>query len=391
MRLVAFVTALGLAAPSAAAQSGAFIVRLGNDTVFVEQYRRSGTALEGDQVSRTRTVTTVRHFQATLDRRGGVVRYELAGRPAERPDAPAQTLRVTFDADTANVELVIGDSSRSVRLSIPGGAIPFVSQSYALLELVTQQARASGDTSYAVPILDLASLAPVAGAVTRGRGDTLSVVIGDGAPLRVRVDSAGAILSASGAGTTEQMTVERVSAVDIAGVTREFATRPLGQLSPADSVRATIAGAHIAIDYSRPAARGRTIFGALVPWNRVWRTGANAATRLTTSADLVMGGKTIPKGSYTLWTLPSPTGWKLIINRQTLAPCRNDACTAGARAPLWGTDYAADSDLVRVELRVARLPNPVERFTIAIAPQGTGGVLTFEWETTQASIPFGAN
>ena len=102
-------TALLLVAAPLAAQSGAFVVRLGNDTLLVEQYRVTGNTLGGDQVFRAARVTTVRHFTATLDRHGGVVRYELAGRPAATPDARLETLRVTFDADTAVVELGIGD------------------------------------------------------------------------------------------------------------------------------------------------------------------------------------------------------------------------------------------------------------------------------------------
>jgi len=136
--------------------------------------------------------------------------------------------------------------------------------------------------------------------------------------------------------------------------------------------------------------RGRKIFGAIVPWNRVWRTGANRATRFTTSADLVIGGATIPKGSYTLWTLPAPapTGWKLILNKQTKAPCEGEACTVPTRAPLWGTDYAADSDFVRVDATTEPLPRPVEQFTIVVLPQGNGGVIRMDWETTRISIPF---
>ncbi len=153
-------------------------------------------------------------------------------------------------------------------------------------------------------------------------------------------------------------------------------------------MRATIAGAAIALDYGRPAMRGRTVFGGIVPWNRVWRTGANLATRFTTSADLVMAGTTIPKGTYTLWTLPAPTGWKLIFNKQTKAPCEGEACTVPTRAPLWGTDYAADSDFARVDATTEPLPRPVEQFTIAVLPQGKGGVIRMDWDKTRISIPF---
>src|SRR2546427_803987 len=170
-----FATVLVLAAAPLAAQDGAFVVRLGDDTLLVEQYRLSGNTLAGDQVFRAARVTTVRHFTATLDRRGGVVRYELAGRPAATPDARPQTLRVSFDADTAVIELVIGDSSRSQRLVIPGGAIPFVNQSYALLELVTRQARRMGRAPYVAQLLPLASLAPVAATVTGGACDSATI------------------------------------------------------------------------------------------------------------------------------------------------------------------------------------------------------------------------
>src|SRR2546430_9793357 len=82
-----------------------------------------------------------------------------------------------------------------------------------------------------------------------------------------------------------------------------FANRPLGQLSPRDTARATIGGAEVWIDYSRPSRRGRDIFGALEPWNKVWRTGANAATQLNTTADLVIGGATGPAGDSTHFRL----------------------------------------------------------------------------------------
>lgn len=382
------LTATSLAPPALGAQSSAFIVRRGSDTVFVERYTRTGNALEGDQVSRSARVTTLRHFTAELDRRGGVVHYELVGRPAARPDAPAEALRLTFDADTANIELVIGDSIRTTRLAIPGGALPFLPQSFALLELVTRQARASGQPIYVAPVLSLATLDPMAATVTRAAGDTLRVAVGDAAPLLVRADAAGDILGVRGGDAGSPVSVARVVTVDLAGIARSFAERPLGPLSPTDSVRVTIAGAQITIVYGRPAMRGRQIFGGLVPWNAVWRTGANAATQFTTSADLVMGGQTIPRGSYTLWTLPSPSAWKLIVSKQTKKPCGEAGCTLTTQPPLWGTDYSADSDLVRVDLAVERLPRPVEQFTIAVAPQGAGGLLTLEWETTRASLPF---
>jgi hypothetical protein len=158
----------------------------------------------------------------------------------------------------------------------------------------------------------------------------------------------------------------------MADATKLFATRPLGQLSPRDTARATIAGADVWIDYSRPAKRGREIFGNVVPWNTVWRTGANAATQLNTSADLMIGGVTVPAGKYTLWTVPSPSGWKLIINKQT---------------GQWGTEYHPEQDLARIDAKVETLAAPVEQMTIAFDQPAGAKALTITWDKTKVSVP----
>ena len=131
--------------------------------------------------------------------------------------------------------------------------------------------------------------------------------------------------------------------------------------------------ANVEVAYSRPFKRGRVIFGNVVPWNQVWRTGANAATQFTTSADLMFGTTVVPAGKYTLWSLPTPTGTKLIINSQT---------------GQWGTDYDAKRDLALVDLTARVLNAPVEQFTIAVEPAGQGGVLKLAWDRTEYSIPF---
>ena len=113
--------------------------------------------------------------------------------------------------------------------------------------------------------------------------------------------------------------------------------------------------------------------GLLIPYGEVWRTGANAATGLTTDADLVMNGVTIPAGAYTLWTISTPQGTTLIVNTQT---------------GQWGTEYKAENDLARIDMTRETVVQPSEQFTIAIAPQGEGGVLRMSWGTTQLRVPF---
>jgi hypothetical protein len=125
--------------------------------------------------------------------------------------------------------------------------------------------------------------------------------------------------------------------------------------------------------YSRPAKRGREIWGGnLVPWEEVWRTGANAATSFTTDRDLVIGGSAVPAGSYTLWSVFTPESAQLIVNKQT---------------GQWGTQYDAEQDLVRIDLEKQDLPHPVERFTIGIEATDDGAVLGLTWDTVRYLVP----
>ena len=144
-------------------------------------------------------------------------------------------------------------------------------------------------------------------------------------------------------------------------------------LSPPGSAEFVLNGKKMTVKYSRPSMRGRKIMGGLVPWNQMWRTGANDATSLETAADLDLGGVTVPKGSYTLYTLPSETRWTLIVNKQT---------------GQWGTEYHQDQDLARIGLSKRTLATSVEQFTISLDKTADGGVMMLTWETTELSVPF---
>jgi len=130
-------------------------------------------------------------------------------------------------------------------------------------------------------------------------------------------------------------------------------------------------GKSITIDYSSPRAKGRKIFGSLVPFGQVWRTGANEATTFVTSADLKVGASDVPAGSYTLFTVPESDKWTLVISKKTGE---------------WGTAYPGPSeDLVRVPMKVGATSGAVENFTISFDKAGAGCSLRIEWENTRAS------
>ncbi len=146
------------------------------------------------------------------------------------------------------------------------------------------------------------------------------------------------------------------------------------RVSPHETTELTLNGKKIAITYGRPYMKGRKIMGGLVPFGQVWRAGADEATVLKTEADLVIGNLAVPKGSYAIFTLPSETGWKLIVNKV---------------AEQWGAfNYDEKQDLGRVDMKVGKTPAPVEQFTITLAKSGDGGTLKMEWENTVASVDF---
>ena len=152
-----------------------------------------------------------------------------------------------------------------------------------------------------------------------------------------------------------------------------FASAQGNRPSPAASATCDLGGGKtIKTDYSSPRAKGRKIYGGLVPFGEVWRTGANDATTFVTSADVKVGGKDVPAGSYTIFTVPNADKWTLIINKKTGE---------------WGIPYKYESDeLARVDMNVSKLPSPVENFTIAYDKAGNGCTLRMDWETTRASV-----
>jgi hypothetical protein len=142
--------------------------------------------------------------------------------------------------------------------------------------------------------------------------------------------------------------------------------------SPHDNVSATLAGKKITVSYGRPYVKGRAIFGGLVPWGQVWRTGADEATTFTTEADVVIGGLKVPRGEYSLFTIPTEKQWTLVVNKT---------------AKQWGAfKYDAAQDLGRVPMTVAAAAKPVEQFTIELVPAGKGVTLKLSWDKTVATV-----
>lgn len=142
--------------------------------------------------------------------------------------------------------------------------------------------------------------------------------------------------------------------------------------SSAETVKFEKNDLKIQVNYCRPAVKEREIFGGLVPFGKIWRTGANEATLISFSKDVTVAGKAVPAGKYTLWTIPNERNWTIIINKET---------------GQWGTNYDEAEDLLRVDVAAETTAEKVELFTITTTNSDTGASLTLAWDKTKVSVP----
>jgi hypothetical protein len=370
-------TAIPAPAPAA---TTTLVARLGTDTVAVEQYTRTATHMEGTLVTRL-PATRVSRYSVDLNPNGAPIRANLSVRDGNGAPLTGglQSLSVRYTRDsTAFVgHRSAGDTSQAFALR--GVVLPSLPFSYGLYELaLARLSRVTRDSiEFANVPLSFGTRQATPQAVRVVSRDSVRITVND-RPLYVRHDGRGGILAVDGTHTTFKVLVARVDSLDLESIARAWGQReqggaPAGQPSTRDTVQATVGSAHLWIDYGRPALRGRDVWVNGVLGDTLWRTGANAATQFRSDADIVIGGATVPAGTYTLWTSTSPGGYRLVINRQF---------------GQWGTVYDAKRDLARVPLRESSVSSPVERFTIDVEPQSTGGVLLdLTWGTKRLSVP----
>ena len=380
------VLLLLLAAPAAAscrpadAETWGFVATLGSDTTSVERVTRAGDRITGEAVGRSPVVVR-RRWEATLAPDGSVRRWAM---DTHLPNAPAGRgeLHHEIERQDGTIRMVrqAGADSMDRTVREPSArTVPWNAFLYASSELLFQAARGLPESTrvgqyffegWAEGKLGFARVRRLG----NGRVAIWSTgLAGEGV---AELDTAGRMLSYSGAGTTYHQEVRRVADVpDLEALLERFAADERARgvpraLSERDTMRAAVGGAGIAVEYGRPLRRGRTLLGGLIPYDRVWRTGANAATHLRTTAPIRLAGVPLDSGSYTLWTLPARSGVRLVVNRET---------------GQWGTGYQARHDIARVAMRVDTLDAPVERFTIRVDTAGSR--LVMEWGTFRWSAP----
>ncbi|HEY2165323.1 MAG TPA: DUF2911 domain-containing protein [Gemmatimonadaceae bacterium] len=372
-----------------------FITRLGSDTVSVENVLRRGNTLTIDGVDRFPRVRE-RHAVVTLASDGGIRGLVM---DITTPSEPANERQrhVEVDVTRDSVIMTKRDSTGAKRWAFAHGAEPVVAhvpQMYSLYEryfaAALAGARPAASTTPAGDTVRLrqfyidrefdrfplghATVRRLPGDKAEVRHDWLSGV------GQATLDSSHRLLTYSGARTTYKVDVTRISdSVDVQAIGARFAALEskngaVKQLSVRDTARAIIGAATFAVDYGRPLARGRKLLGDVVPFDYVWRTGANAATQFTTSVPISLAGISVPAGTYTLWTVPHANGVAdLIVNKQS---------------GQWGTEYDGARDLGTANMRTETASAPVEQFTISIVGvDDQRGTLSIEWGPFRWTAP----
>ncbi|MEJ2679486.1 MAG: DUF2911 domain-containing protein [Gemmatimonadota bacterium] len=380
--VAAFVT--GLAAgcegggPAQSPVTGSFIATIGAsnqlDTVAVEHYTLSNDSLMGESVvAYPRAVT--RTYTASFGPNGQVQHIHIVTAPVgDSAASHVTTADFVYGPDSVTVDMKRDTLTRHYTVATNGKqALPFFEDLFAFWEHSVGRAMAGTADTATLDVLAGPQMGPVAFKRTSPTAADFSFP-GWGT-IHAQLTSDHRLASLDMTGTTSKYTVQRVPQVDVPAVARAWGARPQpGQLSPRDTASADIGQAHVVVDYSRPSMRGREIFGGIVPFGEVWRTGANAATQLITDRDLVIGDTNLPAGTYSLFRLPTDTSWTLIINKQN---------------GQWGTQYDSAQDFARIPMTVTHTDQPVERFTVTVTPNGAdGGTLAFEWAQMKGTVPF---
>jgi Protein of unknown function (DUF2911) len=363
-----------------------FVTTLGRDTIALESFRRSASRFEGDIVLRV-PGTVHFHYVLKVEGDGTVSRSVLDLEPLGLPEMAPRHVTLDFIRDSVLVTFDSAGESHRIMRAAGNGAVPLLTTgfgaslgiytSFGMYELLLSRLPIhANDTAKVVEVGALSGqvttryfLRP---STTRVEVDFYKI-----AWMHVTLDERGHIMSADASETTEKTQTRRTAFIDVPMAAKEYAARDragkgMGLASPDTLVHAKLGQANIAIEYGSPRRREREILGKVVPYDKVWRTGANAATALSTDRELTVGDKTIPVGQYTLWTLPTRNGVDLIINRQV---------------GQWGTEYDASKDLVHIPMTMSMASPPRENFAITLTGRGGRGELRIQWDTFVWSVP----
>lgn len=353
--------------------SASFVTRLGEDTLVVEQFNKSENGIIAQVLMRSPELR-FSTYNLALDESGGMQAMVRLDHPAEGGfSAQGDTVQtVAHVGDSLIIQFNTEEGSRRFATEYREGTLPFIDQVHWPYELALNRAAGMEADSIDQPLLSGPRVSTFV--IAKMARDSMTIRHPSRGVMGVDVSPGGNLQLLDAGLTTRKLKVERVPRSDLGTLVERFrAMGPVGELSGARSADYTVHGADFHVEHGVPMKRGREIFGGIVPWGETWRTGANAATHFSTSADLMIGDLEVPAGEYTLFTVPEEDGGTLMINRET---------------GINGQSYDPSMDLGRVPMQISQQDTVTEAFTITVEEDGEGGVLKLIWDRTVFSVPF---
>lgn len=355
------------------ADSAVLVTRLGADTLVIERIIRRPGRVDVDVLSRVpRTMHTV--YWTELTPAGELARYYAETHDLQNGGV-ARRDSVTRLGDSLRVVSVTSAQTRAAMVAAPAATIPFIDMLHWPYELVLARA-ANAQGTITAPMLTGTRVTDFR--IERIGGDSVTITFPQRGTMRARMDARGRLLGLDAAATTRKLVVERRGWMSFDQLTPRWlaldaAGRNIAALSGRAQATGKVGPVTVNVDYGTPAARGRAIWGALVPFGERWRTGANEATHITVEGGtLIIGAQSdtlvVPAGRYTISSIPEQAGGTLIVNRQT---------------GQGGTTYDAARDLGRVRLTSRATTSHVEQFTIAVE----GNELKLQWADRELVVP----
>lgn len=358
--------------------NASYITLLGNDTLGVEKFEKTEHGISAKVALRS-PETTLTSYVLTKSISGGIEELIIKTHDLDKGFSKEGTIERSYkkDGDSLVVSVKGDDGSfRIINLEYEAGVLPFIDMVHWPFEVAFNNAMKTDADSVDQRLLTGSRTSNFI--IAKIKTDSMTIRHPSRGVMGVNVDENGNIMELDAAETTRKLTVKRVADIDINAIASSFAKldkkgNPFGILSGAVEGSFIVQGADIDISYGSPQKRGRKLFGGIVPFGELWRTGANSATHFKTSRELKIQDLIIPAGEYTLFSIPEADGGTLIINKQT-----------GQN----GQTYSKARDLGRVKMTVSEQSESVEGFTIVAEEKSEKGELKLMWGTTIYSVNF---
>lgn len=369
------ITSLFAACSSQGSNESYFVTKLGDDTLAVEQFLKTESGMAATVILRS-PETRFSKYSLELDETGGISQMQRTDYPPAVGflGEGALSQSIVRQGDSLSVEIFGENETRSYMAPYEEGVLPFIDMVHWPFELAFNAAVAAGQDTVNQPLLSGNRISNFI--IADIEGDSMTIRHPFRGVMGVNVDTEGNIQHLDAALTTRKLKVNRVDAVDMNALANRYAQNPIGELSGAVSAEYTIGDVNFRVDYGSPKKRGRELFGGIVPYGEIWRTGANRATHFYTSEDIQIGDLDIPAGEYTIFTIPEEDGGTMIINSET-----------GQN----GTSYDEEQDFGRVPMQVEQTDQMTEAFTITVEETDEGGRLNLIWGNTVYYVDFSIN